>query len=260
MTFRSPGLGGRVRGRSRLLVPVIVVLVILVAVFLAFTAIWTDVLWYRSVGFSTVYTKQITTRVLLFFAVPFLAKALGYSDSTELDFRSLGFAALLCVVALPLATLLLVARVPRGASVQMPAPVQQRFGFREVVTAVRDNPPLLRLLAAFLPVNLLSGLAAGVTYLYMDTYLGLSQDYPAIMLLAMSASPAMPPSCTAARTFSRPSRKAARIRVSPSLRSSVLSPVSLANAVRARRRASASIRSATATNCGFSTPTSGPPG
>ncbi|HET8882187.1 MAG TPA: MFS transporter [Solimonas sp.] len=128
------------------------------------------------------------TGVLLFFAVPFLAKALGYSDSTELDFRSLGFAALICVVALPLATLLLVARVPRGASVQMPAPVQQRFGFREVVTAVRDNPPLLRLLAAFLPVNLLSGLAAGVTYLYMDTYLGLSQDYPAIMLLAMSAS------------------------------------------------------------------------
>jgi uncharacterized membrane protein (UPF0182 family) len=68
VTFRSPGLGGRVRGRSRLVVPVIVVLVILVAVFLAFTAIWTDVLWYRSVGFSSVYTKQITTRVLLFFA------------------------------------------------------------------------------------------------------------------------------------------------------------------------------------------------
>ncbi|MGH3380321.1 MAG: UPF0182 family protein [Actinoallomurus sp.] len=55
-------------GRSRLLLPVIVILVILVAIFLAFTAIWTDVLWYRSVGFSSVYTKQITTRVLLFFA------------------------------------------------------------------------------------------------------------------------------------------------------------------------------------------------
>jgi uncharacterized protein len=54
-------------GRSRLLVPVTVVLVALVAVFLAFTAIWTDLLWYRSVGFSSVYTKQITTSVLLFF-------------------------------------------------------------------------------------------------------------------------------------------------------------------------------------------------
>ena len=68
MSFRSPGLGGRVKGRSRLLLPVIVVLVILVAAFLAFTAIWTDVLWYRSVGFSSVYTKQIATRVLLFFS------------------------------------------------------------------------------------------------------------------------------------------------------------------------------------------------
>lgn len=68
MTFRSPGLGGRIRvRRSRLLLPVIVILAVLVAVFLAFTAIWTDVLWYRSVGFSSVYTKQITTRVLLFF-------------------------------------------------------------------------------------------------------------------------------------------------------------------------------------------------
>lgn len=126
--------------------------------------------------------------VLLFFAVPFLAKALGFSDSTELDFRSLGFAALICVVALPAATTLLVLRVPRGAAVQLPAPAQQRFGLREVIAAIRDNPPLLRLLAAFFPVNLLSGLAIGVTYLYMDTYLGLSQHYPAIMLIAMSAS------------------------------------------------------------------------
>jgi uncharacterized protein len=54
-------------GRSRLLVPVIVVLVVLVALFLAFSAIWTDLLWYRSVGFSSVYTKRITTSVLLFF-------------------------------------------------------------------------------------------------------------------------------------------------------------------------------------------------
>ncbi|WP_285570369.1 UPF0182 family membrane protein [Actinoallomurus iriomotensis] len=54
--------------RSRLMLPVILTLVILVAAFLAFTAIWTDVLWYRSVGFSSVYTKQITTRVLLFFS------------------------------------------------------------------------------------------------------------------------------------------------------------------------------------------------
>jgi hypothetical protein len=73
VTFRSPGFGNRIHtGRSRLLLPVIVTLVILVAFFLAFTAVWTDVLWYRSVGFSSVYTKQITTRVVLFLSAGLL--------------------------------------------------------------------------------------------------------------------------------------------------------------------------------------------
>jgi uncharacterized protein len=69
VTFRSAGFGSRIRvGRSRLLVPVIMILVVLVVVFLAFTAVWTDMLWYRSVGFSSVYTKQLVTRVVLFFS------------------------------------------------------------------------------------------------------------------------------------------------------------------------------------------------
>ncbi len=63
-------------GRSRLLIPVIVILVILVAVFLAFTAVWTDMLWYRSVGFSSVYTKQLTTRIILFFSAGLIMIAL----------------------------------------------------------------------------------------------------------------------------------------------------------------------------------------
>jgi len=46
---------------------VTVILIVLVVVFLAFAGIWTDLLWYRSVGFSSVYTKRITTSVLLFF-------------------------------------------------------------------------------------------------------------------------------------------------------------------------------------------------
>ena len=77
MTFRSPGFGGRMRtGRSRLLIPVIVILRDPRRVFLAFTAVWTDVLWYRSVGFSSVYTKQLTTRVMLFFAAGLIMVAL----------------------------------------------------------------------------------------------------------------------------------------------------------------------------------------
>src|SRR3546814_19241097 len=50
--------------------------------------------------------------LLLFFAMPFLAVKLGYSDSTELEFRSLGLAAVVCVLALPLTTALLILRVP----------------------------------------------------------------------------------------------------------------------------------------------------
>lgn len=66
MTFRTPSIG-RIRiGRSRLLIPVIVVLVVLVILFLVFTSVWTNLLWYRSVGFSSVYTKQLWTKILLY--------------------------------------------------------------------------------------------------------------------------------------------------------------------------------------------------
>ena len=49
---------------------------------------------------------------LLFFIIPFLAMQIGVSDSTELDFRSLGLTAAICAVALPLATALFIVRVP----------------------------------------------------------------------------------------------------------------------------------------------------
>src|SRR3546814_10469073 len=56
------------------------------------------------------------------------------------------------------------------------SPTEERHGFREIVAAVRNNPPLLRLLAAFIPVGLLSGMSAGVAYFYIDTYLNLSKQ------------------------------------------------------------------------------------
>jgi uncharacterized membrane protein (UPF0182 family) len=67
VTFRTPGFGRRLRtGRSRLLLPVVTILAVLVMLFLVFTAVWTDLLWYRSVGFSSVYTTQLRTKVVLF--------------------------------------------------------------------------------------------------------------------------------------------------------------------------------------------------
>jgi glycoside/pentoside/hexuronide:cation symporter, GPH family len=123
---------------------------------------------------------------LLFFIIPFLALKLGYSNSTELDFRSLGLSAIICVIALPLVTMIAAARVHNG---EIAAPVaQKRFGFLEAFRAVRKNGPLLRLLAAFLPVNLLGGMIGGVAYLYIDTYLHLARQLPAIMLVALLAS------------------------------------------------------------------------
>lgn len=166
--------------------------------------IWTAVLYLGwkvieiplqawSYGLSTDYAQRSRVQAwrglsqvggsLLFFVTPFIAMQLGYSDSTELDFRSLGVAAVICVVALPLATSLLVLRVPSGTYVA--APVQRRHGLKEMLGAVRNNPPLLRLLAAFLPVNLLGGICGGVAYFYIDTYLGLSKQFPAIMILAL---------------------------------------------------------------------------
>jgi uncharacterized protein len=79
VTFRTPGFGRRLRtGRSRLLLPVAAILAVLVLLFLVFTSVWTDLLWYRSVGFSAVYTTQLQTKVLLFLGAGLLvALAVG---------------------------------------------------------------------------------------------------------------------------------------------------------------------------------------
>jgi len=126
---------------------------------------------------------------LLFYTLPYLAVKLGYSDSTELDFRTLGFAAVICVWALPLATALLVLRVQAGQAAPPALPAAaERFGAKEVLAAVRGNPPLLRLLAAFLPFNIFGQMSSGVSYLYIDTYLGLSEQFPAIMMVSLLAT------------------------------------------------------------------------
>lgn len=52
--------------RPRLLVPVIIAVLLVVVLFLIFTTIWTDLLWYRAIGYASVFTTQVVTRVLLF--------------------------------------------------------------------------------------------------------------------------------------------------------------------------------------------------
>ena len=52
--------------RSRALMGTAVVLVVAFFLVSVFTGIWTDRLWFRSVDYSSVFTKMISTRVLLF--------------------------------------------------------------------------------------------------------------------------------------------------------------------------------------------------
>ncbi|MFI6517455.1 UPF0182 family protein [Spirillospora sp. NPDC050679] len=67
MSFRTPGFGRRLgTGRTRLVLPVLVTLAVLLIAFMVFTAIWTNLLWYRSVGFSSVYTTELWAKVVLF--------------------------------------------------------------------------------------------------------------------------------------------------------------------------------------------------
>ncbi len=73
MTFDTPtgggGRGGRAvvaeppARRSRMLVTTLVVLAVLVFGFVLFTSFWTDLLWYRSVDATSVFTTTLATRI-----------------------------------------------------------------------------------------------------------------------------------------------------------------------------------------------------
>ncbi|MFD0901167.1 UPF0182 family membrane protein [Actinomadura sediminis] len=73
MTFRTPGLGRRAGGgRARPLLPALVALALLLVAFVVFTAFYTDLLWYQSVGFEAVFTTQLKARAVLFFGAGLL--------------------------------------------------------------------------------------------------------------------------------------------------------------------------------------------
>ncbi|WP_242608730.1 UPF0182 family membrane protein [Actinomadura formosensis] len=54
------------------MLPVLVALAALLIVFLVFTAIYTNLLWYRSIRFSSVYTTQLQAKAVLFFGAGLL--------------------------------------------------------------------------------------------------------------------------------------------------------------------------------------------
>jgi uncharacterized protein len=67
----SPPSPPRPRGRSRrarALILTIVIVALLVVAFVGFTGFYTDLLWFRSISASSVFARQIWTRVFLFLA------------------------------------------------------------------------------------------------------------------------------------------------------------------------------------------------
>lgn len=73
MTFRTPGFGRRLgTGRTRLVLPALVTLAVLLIAFMVFTATYTNLLWYDSIGFQKVYTTQLQAKVVLFFGAGLL--------------------------------------------------------------------------------------------------------------------------------------------------------------------------------------------
>jgi GPH family glycoside/pentoside/hexuronide:cation symporter len=125
---------------------------------------------------------------IAFFAVPYAAKALGLSQSTELDFHTLSLTAVVIVLLVPLLNAWCLLRVPDGETgVALPR-MRPAGGLREMWTSVAGNGPLLRLLLAYVPVGICSGMALAVTYLYFDVYLHQSEQLPLLQILSLAVT------------------------------------------------------------------------
>jgi uncharacterized membrane protein (UPF0182 family) len=68
VTFRIPTARmPRLPGRARLALPVVVSLVVLIVVAIVYVRVYTDYLWFNSVGYTTVFSRRLLTKLLLFF-------------------------------------------------------------------------------------------------------------------------------------------------------------------------------------------------
>jgi Na+/melibiose symporter-like transporter len=122
---------------------------------------------------------------ILFFTVPFATKALGFSDTTELNLHTLSFAAVVVVVCMPLFNSFALLRVPNSEETQPVTPAGSKAGWREMFSAVASNGPLLRLLFAAVPALALNGVASGTAFLFFDVYLHLGKQLPMIQLVGL---------------------------------------------------------------------------
>jgi GPH family glycoside/pentoside/hexuronide:cation symporter len=124
----------------------------------------------------------------VFYIVPYAAKALRLTDSTELNLQSLGLTAIVVALLMPLLNLYSLLRVPDGEIAPVAAGRQPRESLGNLLRAVFRNGPLMVLLAAFVPITAFGGMSSGVVYLYFDAYMKLGDKLPAVMLTALLAT------------------------------------------------------------------------
>ncbi|WP_162932557.1 MFS transporter [Solimonas sp. K1W22B-7] len=127
----------------------------------------------------------------VFYLVPYMAKALGLSDTTELNLQNMALVGVVVLVLVPAMNLYSLWCVPDG-ELPPPPPVAAaeswRNSWRVVWHAVARNKPMIHFLAAFVPATFLAGMATGASYLLIDSYLGLGKQLPGIMLVAIPLS------------------------------------------------------------------------
>lgn len=121
---------------------------------------------------------------MLFFATPAIARGLGMSGSGDLGFPALNVTAVMCAILVPLAAIVVVWRVPEGDVPPPAAEARQRYGMMHSLRAVLRNRPMMWLIGAALPIAILSGMAMGVMFLFLDVYLQLGENYPTVQLAA----------------------------------------------------------------------------
>ncbi|RYD45517.1 MAG: hypothetical protein EOP63_01170 [Sphingomonadales bacterium] len=121
---------------------------------------------------------------MLFFVTPAIAQWVGWSKNSELGFAALNVTAYFCVILIPVVALIAIWKVPEGEAAQPTQREQRRYSLAETFRAVLRNGPMARLTLGLVPVAVLTGMAAGTQFFFLDTFLGLGSDYPTIMLIA----------------------------------------------------------------------------
>ncbi|MCL1922338.1 MAG: UPF0182 family protein [Propionibacteriaceae bacterium] len=176
--------------RSRALIPTVVILIGIIYTYTVFAQVWTDHLWFRSVGYHQVFTVQLVTQVVLFLLAGFIMgiaialniwiawrgkSLLTQRTAIQTTFSQLGGLQRMAVIIVPAVILGILAglgwlgnvdtylawshRVPFGT-------VDAHFGM-DVSFYIFEYPWYRALVSFFLVVTVLSTLAAvSVHYLH----------------------------------------------------------------------------------------------